>query len=142
MFRDLKSCHSASVSIWREAMVKSPFDLSPRLLSPRRKNKFGAVPVIVDGVRFASRAEAKRHAYLQVMQRAGLISDLKLQPRFALVVNGIKVGTYVADFSYVDKERGHVVEDVKSPATRTNVFLLKKRLMLACHGIDVSEILC
>ena len=76
------------------------------------------------------------------MQRAGLISDLELQPRFALVVNGIKVGTYVADFSYVDKERGHVVEDVKSPATRTNVFLLKKRLMLACHGIDVSEILC
>jgi hypothetical protein len=123
-------------------MAKSPFDLSPRLLSPRRKNKFGAVPVIVDGVRFASRAEAKRHAYLQVMQRAGLISDLKLQPRFPLVVNGIKVGTYVADFSYVDKERGHVVEDVKSPATRTNVFLLKKRLMLACHGIDVSEILC
>ena len=42
----------------------------------------------------------------------GPISDLVLQPWFPLVVNGELVGTYVADFQYVDGDGQLVVEDV------------------------------
>lgn len=52
------------------------------------------------------------------------------------------MGAYVGDFSW----RGPaplaelVVEDVKSPATRTPVYRLKRKLVKAIHGIDVQEV--
>lgn len=102
-------------------------------------NKFGAISTTVDGIRFASRAEAKRYGELCILQKAGLISDLKCQPRYELSVNGVRVCEYIADFSYIERGKG-VVEDVKSPATRTPVYLLKKKLMKAIHGLEVVEV--
>lgn len=64
------------------------------------KRKYRNQPVVIDGVRFASKAEALRDSELQLLQRAGRIRDLKRQPRFALKVNGKKVTTYVGDWSY------------------------------------------
>ncbi len=48
-----------------------------------------------------------------------------------------KIATYVADFVYQDKEGNVVVEDVKG--YRERIYLMKKRLMLACHGIEIVE---
>jgi hypothetical protein len=72
------------------------------------------------------------------MLDAGTIYGLRLQPRYPLTVNGVKVGTYVADFAYVDAAGDDVVEDVKG--VRTPVFKLKAKLMKAVHGITVEEI--
>ncbi len=48
---------------------------------------------------------------------------------------------YVADFVYVDCETGEqVVEDVKSPATRTKEYVIKRKLMLWKYGIKINEI--
>lgn len=104
--------------------------------------KYGAIPTTVDGYRFASRAEARRYAELRLMALAGEIADLELHPRFRLVVNGQSIGAYVADFAYTDVATGRrVVEDVKGgQATRTAVYRLKRRLMLACHGIEITEV--
>ena len=67
-----------------------------------RKSKYGAIPTTVDGVRFASKSEAKRDAELRLLLRSGEISHLKRQPRFPLVVNGVPICTYVADWRYTE----------------------------------------
>lgn len=105
-----------------------------------RFNKYGAKALIVEGYRFASQAEARRYGELQLLERAGEIDGLNLQPHFPLIVKGTKVGYYIGDFEYFDK-RGHlVIEDVKSPATRTSLYRLKKKLVKAIYGIEIAEV--
>jgi hypothetical protein len=60
--------------------------------------------------------EAKRFIVLIGEQRAKRISDLKRQPRYPLIVNGAKICTYVADFSYV-RDTALVIEDCKGVET-------------------------
>lgn len=76
------------------------------------------------------------------MQSAGEIWGLKVHPKFELTVNGHRIGQYTADFSYFQRQQFvQVVEDCKSEATkRIRDWPLRKRLMLACHGIEVREI--
>lgn len=106
-----------------------------------RRNKYGATKTTLDGITFASKAEAIRYAELKLLQRAGQIKDLQCQPRFPLVVSGKLVATYIADFSFTDMTTGlAVVEDVKSPATRTDTYRLKVKLLFALHGVTVTEV--
>lgn len=103
-----------------------------------RPNKFSAQPTEIDGIRFASRAEASRYAVLKLEQMAKLISRLELQPKFDCIVNGVKVCTYIADFVYLrDNER--VVEDVKGH--RTPDYRIKVKLVEALYpGVKIVEI--
>ena len=102
--------------------------------------KYKNVKTILDGISFDSRKESARYADLKLLQKAGEISDLTLQPKFDIVINGVKVCSYVADFSYT--ENGvKVVEDVKSEVTRKlPTYRLKNKLMRAVHGIAIREI--
>jgi hypothetical protein len=101
--------------------------------------KYGAIRTEVDGITFASKSEARRYAELKLLERAGAIYDLTLQPRFDLSVNGVKIGTYVADFRDVDGETHEIlVEDVKG--VRTPVYRLKAKLVKALYGIAVQEV--
>jgi hypothetical protein len=96
---------------------------------PKGRNKYGNVPTVVKGVRFASKAEAKRDAELQLLKRQGKIRDLERQPRFPLKVDGVKIGTYVADWQYIIVNPTiiyRVVEDKKGVQTRD--FRLKWKL--------------
>ena len=80
--------------------------------------------------------------------RAGKIRDLKLQPQFTLqesykTPEGKRVQAirYVADFSYFDCDLGKdVVEDVKSRATKTRVYEMKRKLLLERFGIEIREV--
>ena len=92
---------------------------------------------VVDGRTFDSKKEAAHFALLKKRQQAGEISALRLQVRFPLKVNGVKVAAYVADFTFVEKGR-RVVLDVKG--VRTAIYKLKARLMLAIHGIEIQEV--
>lgn len=48
---------------------------------------------------------------------------------------------YVADFSYFDCDLGKdVVEDVKSRATKTRVYEMKRKLLLERFGIEIREV--
>ncbi len=92
-----------------------------------------------NGIQFDSRKEAKRYQELILLERAGVISHLELQPRYNLVVNGQKLGFYKADFRYEDVATNSVVvEDVKG--VRTAVYMLKKKLVKALYGIEIIEI--
>ena len=92
----------------------------------------------VDGVKFDSQAEANRWLELRIHERVGEVSNIRRQVSFPLVVNGIKVCVYRADFVYAQDGR-EVVEDVKG--VRTAEYKLKRKLMLACHGIEISEVI-
>jgi hypothetical protein len=95
---------------------------------------------VVDGVQWDSRKELTRWRLLWARKEAGAVSQLRRQVRFALVVNGVKVCDYVADFVYV--EGGKVtVEDVKSAFTRKlPVYRIKRKLMKAVYGIEIQEV--
>lgn len=100
----------------------------------RRRSKYNAKKTVVDGITFDSKAEAKRYTELKMLERAGLIIKLKLQPKYEVLPsytngNGRKVRAmhYIADFEYYDTEKKRmVVEDVKGHKTRE--YLLKKKL--------------
>lgn len=111
------------------------------------RSKYGAQPTIVEGTRFASKAEARRYSELLLLARAGEIVGLELQPRFVLwalphgcvEVVGVPVGTYIADFRYYQRDGELVIEDVKGMAG-TAVYNLKKRIVEVQYGITVREV--
>ncbi len=106
----------------------------PKLI--RHKSKYGAIKTTIDGVEFHSRREAKRYQELKILQRAGKITDLLLQPSYDLIVQGVKVCRYIGDFWYKDLMTGvSTLEDCKG--VRTPIFRLKAKLLKACYGIDI-----
>ena len=110
------------------------------------RNKYNAQPDTRGEIRFDSRKEARRYDALMLMLRVGQISELKLQPQFTLheaytTPEGKRVQAirYQADFSYI-KDGRLVVEDVKSKATKTRVYGIKKKLMREKFGIEITEV--
>ena len=114
--------------------------------APKKDTKYHSTPAERAGVRFDSQKEARRYDELMTMLRAGIISDLRLQPQFTLQESyitetgeRIRAIRYTADFSY--RFGGKlVVEDVKSAATRTKEYLRNKKFMRSKYGIDIQEV--
>ena len=85
----------------------------------------------VDMYVFDSIAESKRYKELKLLERAGEIKDLELQPHFLLQEGFKKNGKtyrkieYIADFQYIENGKV-VIEDVKGK--ETEVFKLKRKL--------------
>lgn len=98
--------------------------------------KYHNTKTIVDGIKFDSKLEAKRYGQLKLMERAGVIRDLELQPEYELIPSFRKSGktwrrtVYRADFRYILCEDDRIIiEDVKgSTAVITDVFRLKQKL--------------
>lgn len=110
-------------------------------------SKYRNKKVYKDGKKIAdSKKEEKRLNELRLLERVGEIRDLKIQVPFILIPSfkynnkTIRETKYIADFTYEDKENNFIVEDVKSKATRTRVYMIKKKLMLFRYGIEIKEI--
>ena len=102
--------------------------------------KYGNIPTNVGGKSFRSKLEAGRWSELLLLEKAGEIRDLQNEVPFRLDVNGKHICKYIADFVYTDARGNIIVEDTKSTATKTPVYNLKKKLMLALHGIEIQEV--
>ena len=108
---------------------------------PKKRNKYGAKRT--GG--HASEKEHKRANELKLMQRAGLISNLREQVKYPLIpAQRDHAGrllerecSYYADFVY-DKNGVTVVEDTKG--FRTPEYIIKRKLMLHIHGISIKEL--
>ena len=118
----------------------------PDIRSAEPGGKYGAVKEDRGKIRFDSKKEARRYDALVVMLNCGEIEDLRIQPEFTLIEayttpegERIRAMRYRADFSYL-KLGKLIVEDVKSPATRTRVYLDKRKMMRDKYGIDVVEV--
>jgi len=108
------------------------------------RNKYNAVKTVVDGITFDSKAEARRYSELKLLEAAGEITHLELQPRFPIFIDGQDVKfpngrtlTYVADFRYYDKT-GRVVEDCKG--FKTPVYKIKKALVEHIYKTKITEV--
>lgn len=98
----------------------------------------------VDGIVFDSKREANRYRELRLVERAGEITDLKLQVRIPLqcgehalcYVDSGRQAYYVADFVYLNANGDRVVEDTEGH--KTDLYKLKKAV-LATMGIELVE---
>lgn len=106
------------------------FSIAPKL------SKYGNVKTESDGYKFDSMKEESRYQELKLLQSAGTITELKLQPKYKICNkvfwNGksLRERYYIADFRYIENGR-IIVEDVKSEITRKNpVYTLKKQMFL------------
>ena len=76
------------------------------------------------------------------MQMKKLIYDLEIHPVFPLLVNGIKIGRYTADFKYKNANGEEVVEDVQSNITNKRDYMLRKKILATYNPpVIISEIL-
>ena len=108
-----------------------------------RKNKYNNVG------HGSSTKERNRGAVLELLQKQGYIYGLQKQVVYELIpahydaVNGKRkcierACTYKADFVYFDEElKQLIVEDSKG--MRTEVYNIKRKLMLFLHGIKIKE---
>jgi len=103
----------------------------------KRKNKYRAIRVEVDGIRFASKREAREYGKLKILLQAGEIVDLELQPSWTIVINNIKVCVVKMDFAYTITATG-VREVVDVKGMDNPVSKLKRKLLLACHGVETT----
>lgn len=106
----------------------------------RKANKYKAKPILVDGIRFPSMKQGERYKQLKILQAADRIRNLRLEVPYAIKVKDATVCIYRADFvyeEYASQQWTEVVEDVKG--MKTPVYNLKKKLMKACHGIEIRE---
>lgn len=111
---------------------------------PKYRNK----PHTINGDKYDSIKEANRHAELKLMEKAGEIERLDRQIPFLLIPAQVRIDGqkerevhYFADFVYYDnKLQRLVVEDVKSRATKTKDYVLKRKLMLMQHAVSIMEV--
>lgn len=108
-----------------------------------KQSKYKNQKIIVNKIKFDSKKEEKRYQELLLMQKAGLITDLKRQVPYILVpaFNSNKKRyrnmRYIADFTY--KQNGkEIVEDAKG--YRTEVYKIKKKLMAYIYQIEIKEV--
>lgn len=120
-------------------------------------SKYGNKKTYAGGSWHDSKKEAKRWMELEMLANAGFIKDLRRQVSFVLIPSQygpsfttksgkIKRGklveravTYIADFVYYDVEEDKtIVEDTKG--VRTKDYIIKRKLMLWRHGIQIREI--
>lgn len=122
-------------------------------------SKYHSKKTVVDGIEFHSKKEANRWKELLLLERAGVISNLRRQVLFELIPayyeeyeryspktgkrlqNGRKCVErgvmYVADFVYM-KDGKNVVEDTKG--VRTTDYIIKRKLMRHIHGVSITEV--
>ena len=112
----------------------------------RSVSKYHNRKILIDGIMFDSAKEAARYCELLLLKHAGEITDLQRQVPYELIPTQKdekgkvleRKTSYIADFVYRDKDGKMVVEDVKG--MRTEVYRLKKKLMLYIHGIQIKEV--
>lgn len=112
---------------------------------PTSRSKYRAVRTVVDGVTFHSKREATRYGQLRLLERAGEVRELELQPKFPLYVarasNGelVKVADYIADFRYRDRSGAVVIEDVKG-YSKEPYYRLKVRMFQGQYDLTIREV--
>lgn len=132
--------------------------MAGRYFRNKATGKYHNHKVEMDGYTFDSTKERNRYAELKLMQKAGMIYGLELQKKFTLIPTQREPDTvgkrggkhrgkvieretiYIADFTYYTKDGELVVEDVKSPATKTPQYRIKKKLLLYVYGIRIREV--
>lgn len=131
-------------------------------------NKYGNHKTQYKGIKFDSKKECEYFIYLEQLEALGGISELQRQVRFELQPSfkhkgkTIRAITYLADFTFKDRDGELHIVDVKGTETiafhdqngkyhisnerskrpagiKTDVYLMKKKMM-QFKGYDIEEV--
>jgi len=106
-------------------------------------SKYGNVKVTFDGIVFDSKKERERFIDLRMLERAGKIENLELQPEYELIPKSRteRAVKYRGDFRYIENGKV-IVEDVKSTATaKDKAYIIKRKLMKwRCPDVEFREV--
>jgi len=124
-----------------EKQVHSEISMASKLVSNKTR-KFRNNRPYAYGRTWDSDKELARYEDLLLLEKAGEIKDLTVQPKFEIVAaiksNGFNFQTkhYIADFSYFCKNASKtIIEDVKSEETsKIRVYRLKIHLLLSRYS--------
>ena len=115
-------------------------------LQQKGNSKYGAKKVIINGIKFDSQKEGNHYLELKLLEKQGLIKDLRIQVRFELQQKykknnkTIRAINYIADFVYFDKaKKKMIIEDTKG--FRTEVYKLKKKIFEYVYpDLEIKEV--
>ena len=118
--------------------------------SGKKGSKHRNVRTLYNGTYYDSKKESDYRQTLDFLTGSNIpanerVEVIEEQVRYKMIVNDVKVCTYVLDFKVTYGDGRVEFVDVKPFDIKTNkfrttdVFKIKKRLMLACHGIDITE---
>nr|WLJ25728.1 MAG: endonuclease [Firmicutes phage HS08] len=104
-----------------------------------RYSKYRAVKTKIDGHKFPSIKEAQRYQELKLLEKAGKIKNLELQPKFEIIPKQkyrgktLRKAEYTPDFKYYDVDNNEwVIEEVKGMPTVD--YVLRKKLFILKYG--------
>ena len=103
------------------------------------RSKYGNRKVTTPEGTFDSQKEYKRWQELQLLQKAGKISNLERQKKFVLIpkIGKHRETAYIADFCY-NEDGKPVIVDVKG--YKTEIYRLKQKLLRFIWGIEIVEV--
>ncbi len=110
-------------------------------------SKYNARKTQASGRVFDSKAEARRYRELTLLLQVGEITDIECQPKFLLQEGYKKNGKsvrpiyYIADFKVKYADGREEIEDVKSSATKTPLYKLKKKMFEKLYPYTIKEIM-
>jgi hypothetical protein len=117
----------------------------PLKKSAKKRSKYNVAPKserTYGGVLYDSKLEKTYRTKLELLKKTTdpnkRVISIEEQVPFVFNVNGHKICTYLLDFrvTYGDGRIEHI--DVKGVAT--DLYRVKKKLLLACYGIEIKEV--
>ena len=116
---------------WRDAAAKQLGHAARREHHGKKRSKYGAQRVLVDGIWFDSKREARHYALLKHMQLAGEIKRFHRQVIFDLEGGVI----YKCDFQVVLNDDSIEYRDAKG--VKTKEFAIKRRMVRGRYGVEI-----
>ena len=108
-----------------------------------KKSKYNNKKAEYNGIKFDSKKERDYYIYLEGLEKAGEINNLKrqvkfeLQPGFSFKGKRIRAINYYADFTYYTPDGQFHIVDTKG--VKTEVYKIKKKIM-QYQGHEIEEV--
>jgi hypothetical protein len=103
------------------------------------RSKYGSKKIVVDGITFDSKDEARYYEYLKKLKAQGTILNFELQPKFTLIPSfkyqnrTVRAATYALDFLVYHLDGREEYIDIKSLGTATQQGEFKFKLLKFQH---------
>jgi hypothetical protein len=125
----------------KDKMTPAEFQAFWKKREAAKDSKFGAIPTTnAQGEKFRSQLESTYYDRVKLLTINGEILKFEREVRFELIVNEVFICAYICDYIIYWKDGRVEHIDCKSAATMTQIYKLKKQLMLALHGITLIEV--
>lgn len=108
--------------------------------APKSRNKYNATKTMYKGVLFDSRKEARYAEQLDLEMKGGTVQWWCYHPQFLLPGNVIYEADFIVCHYLPMLLDGIEIIDVKSKATKTASYRIKKKLLKEQYGIEIKEI--